>query len=232
MSEAIRITFHGHSCFLIEHQEASILIDPFLTGNPVAVIGPEEIDPTHIVVTHGHGDHLGDTVAIAERTNAEVITGFELANHLGANGVARVTDLGIGGGRDFSFGRVTLTIAHHGGALPDGSCGGAPAGAIVGIGGREIYHAGDTALTYDMRLIAELHDIAVAMVPIGDVYTMGPRAGAKAIAFVDADVAVPMHYNTFEALEVDTELFRKGVEALGKTVQMPRPGESFTIDAA
>lgn len=232
MSDAIRITWHGHSCFLIEHGDSSILIDPFLSGNPVATIGPDQVDPTHLIVTHGHGDHLGDTVAIAKRTGCEVITGFELAEYLKGEGLASVSDLGIGGGRDYSFGRVTMTIAHHGGALPSGAYGGGPAGVVVGIGGREIYHAGDTALTYDMRLLAEMHEIAVAIVPIGDVYTMGPEAAVRAVEFVDAEVAVPMHYNTFEAIAVDADRFRSGVEGLGKRVEVPNPGESFTIEAA
>lgn len=231
MPDNITIHFHGHSCFAIDHGPHRLMIDPFLTGNPAARLEAESVNPTHIILTHGHGDHLGDTVDIAGRTGAQVIATFELANYLKDQGLEDVLDLGVGGGRDVDFGRVKFTIAHHGGAGPDGRYLGSAAGVVVTIGGREIYHAGDTALTYDMKLLAEMHSIAVAMVPIGDNYTMGLRDAIKAIEFVRPDVAIPMHYNTFDLIEVDPEEFAAGVRALGVDGVILEPGESYSLEA-
>ena len=231
MPDNITIQFHGHSCFAIEHGSFRLLIDPFITGNPVATVEADALDPTHIILTHGHGDHLGDAVDIARRTGAQVITTFELANYLKEEGLDDVLDMGVGGGRSVDFGHVKFTIAHHGGAGPDGRYLGAPAGVIVTIGGREIYHAGDTALTLDMKLLAEMHAIAVAIVPIGDNYTMGVRDAIKAIEFVRPGVAIPMHYNTFELIEADPEKFSEGVRALGVDGVVLDPGESYRLEA-
>ncbi|MCE2504395.1 MAG: metal-dependent hydrolase [Chlorobi bacterium] len=230
----MRLTFLGHSAFTIEYGEWSLLIDPFITGNPSAEsasIKSDTLNPTHIILTHGHGDHLGDTMEIARRTGAEVIATFECANYLKANGLESVADLGIGGGRNFSFGRVKFTIAHHSSSAPDGTYMGNPAGALIDIGGKTIYHAGDTALTLDMKLLGEMYDVHVAIFPIGDNYTMDVRDAIKAVEFVDSAVAVPMHYNTFPVIQADPEEFRAGVEGLGKKAETPAPGESFFISA-
>ena len=231
MHNTLTITYHGHSAFQIDWQEWSILIDPFITGNPQATVAAEALQPSHIIVTHGHGDHLGDTIEIAKRTGAQVITTYEVANYVKGKGAEDVVDLGVGGGRDVPFGRVTFTIAHHGSSAPDGTYMGAAAGVIIEIGEMEIYHAGDTALTYDMKLLAELHDIRLAMLPIGDNYTMGIRQAIKAVEFIDPDIVVPMHFNTFEPITVDPEEFRAGVEPLGVEVIIPSPGESFQLSA-
>ena len=232
MSDNITIHFHGHSCFTIELGEHRLLIDPFITGNPVAKVSADDLDPTHIILTHGHGDHLGDTVEIAKRTGAQVLTTFEAANYLKDQGLENVRDYGVGGGGAVDFGRIKFTIAHHSAAAPDGTYLGTAAGVIVTIGGREIYHAGDTALTYDMKLLAELHSIAVAMVPIGDNYTMGVRDAVKAVEFVRPDVAIPMHYNTFELIAADPEEFAAGVRSLGVDGVILEPGQEYSLSIA
>lgn len=231
MADNITFTFHGHSSFSIRYRSWHLLIDPFLTGNPVAVVDAGSLEPTHIILTHGHGDHLGDTLDIANRTGAQVITTFELATYLKEEGLTDVLDLGIGGGRVVDFGRISFTIAHHGSAHPDGRYMGVAAGVVVGIGGREFYHAGDTALTNDMKLLAELHDIDVAMVPIGDNYTMGVPQAIMAVDFVGADVAIPMHYNTFDLIRADPEEFVRGVEQKGATGVVLEPGGEYVIEA-
>lgn len=230
MESDIRLTFFGHSAFQITYADWRILIDPFITGNPAATTGAEGMDPNFIILTHGHGDHLGDTVELAKRTGATVITTFEAANYLKGKGLEYVIDLGIGGGRAVEFGHVKFTIAHHGSCAPDGTYTGAAAGVLLTIGGKEIYHAGDTALTYDMKLLAEMHSVDVAILPIGDNYTMGVRDAVKAVEFVNPRVAIPMHYNTFPIIQVDPEEFRAGVEAQGKTCVILAPGESWVVE--
>ena len=235
MSSKIHLTFLGHSAFNIRYGEWNILIDPFITGDPAAEgasIEAEDFNPTHIILTHGHGDHLGDTISIAERSGAEVIATFECANYLKKKGLEKVADMGIGGGRNFPFGRIKFTIAHHSSSAPDGTYMGNPAGVLVTIGGKTIYHAGDTALTYDMTLLGEMHDVAVALLPIGDNYTMDVRDAIRAVEFVDPAVAIPMHYNTFEVIEADPEVFREGVEKLGKEAVILNPGETWSLEGA
>lgn len=230
MQSDIRILFHGHSAFQIDHKSWCVLIDPFITGNPVATIEAATLNPTHIILTHGHGDHLGDTIEIAIRTGATVITTYEVANYLKAHGLENVADLGVGGGRNFEFGRVKFTIAHHGSAAPDGTYMGAAAGALITIGGKTLYHAGDTALTLDMKLLGEMHSVDVAMLPIGDNYTMDVVDAIKAVEFVNPKVAIPMHYDTFPIVQADPEAFRAGVEALGKQGVILKPGEEFVVE--
>ncbi|MCP4691305.1 MAG: metal-dependent hydrolase, partial [Desulfobacterales bacterium] len=170
---AIKCTFYGNACVLIETDDAKLLVDPFFTGNPLATITPETVSPDYILISHGHGDHVGDAVQIAKRTGATVISNFEIHNWLLGQGLQKVHPMHIGGGFDHPWGRVKLTIAHHGSALPDGSYGGAPAGFLFYIGGKKIYHACDTGLFYDMKLIGE-EGIDLAFLPIGDNFTMGP----------------------------------------------------------
>lgn len=230
MESDIRLTFLGHSAFQIDHAEWKILIDPFITGNPSATVTADALEPNFILLTHGHDDHLGDTVDIAKRTGATVITTFEVANYLKDQGLEYVIDLGVGGGRAVEFGHVKFTIAHHGSCASDGTYLGAAAGVLVTIGGKVIYHAGDTALTYDMKLLGEMHSVDVALLPIGDNYTMGVRDAIKAVEFVNPRFAIPMHYNTFPIIQADPEEFRSGVEALGRKGVILAPGEGWTVE--
>lgn len=224
----VKVTWYGHACFSIRGGGATLLIDPFLTGNPLAAVTADEVSADYILVSHAHGDHLGDTVSIAKRTGATVIANFEIATFCGNEGV-NAHPMHIGGGRDFPFGRVKLTIAHHGSSFPDGSYGGNPAGFLLTIEGKKIYHACDTGLFYDMKLIGE-EGIDLAILPIGDNFTMGPEDALKAVEFINPQTVIPVHYNTFEVIEQDPHAFARAVEAetSAKCVVL-EPGDSLTL---
>jgi L-ascorbate metabolism protein UlaG (beta-lactamase superfamily) len=225
----VELTYHGHSCFGISIGETDLLIDPFLTGNELADVSADEVKADYILVSHGHGDHVGDTVGIAQRTGATTISNFEIQNWLMAQGVASAHPLHIGGGYDFPFGRVKLTIAHHGSALPDGSYGGNPAGFLLTLEGKKVYHACDTGLFYDMKLIGE-EGLDVAILPIGDNFTMGPDDALRAVKLLEPKVVIPIHYDTFDVIKQDPHAFASRVEAetSAKCVVL-KPGESYRL---
>lgn len=229
MANGITMTFLGHAAWQIRHGAHDILIDPFITNNPKATVDPDDLNPTHIILTHGHGDHLGDTVEIARRCDALVIGAAEVQDYVEAKG-CRGWGMNIGGARDFEFGRLKFTIAHHSSAGPDGIDLGNPMGALLMLGGRTIFHAGDTGLFLDMELIGRRHPIDVALLPIGDNFTMGVDDGIAAVEMLRPKVAIPMHYNTFPLIEVDPEQFRVGVEKLGVEARILQPGESYTLE--
>jgi L-ascorbate metabolism protein UlaG (beta-lactamase superfamily) len=226
----VKLTFHGHSCWEIEDGSHRVLIDPFLTGNPAADTGADafrELDA--ILITHGHGDHLGDAADIARRTGATVVSNFEIVNYLKDQGCEGHPQH-IGGGHRHSFGHVKLTIAHHGSTGPGGEALGNPAGIVLTMGGKKIYHAGDTGLFYDMKLIGEMEGpLDVALLPIGDNFTMGVRDAVKAAELLDARLAVPMHYDTFDLIRADAAQFVRQVEAGGRKARVVRPGESISL---
>ena len=205
-------TFHGHACFTLAAGDTTVLFDPFLTGNPVAQVTPEDLAASHIIVSHGHYDHIPDAVGIAKRTGATVIGTLEVASWIGNQGVAAVHGMQPGGSYKFPFGRVKLTIAHHGSMLPDGSYGGVAVGAIVDLGGKRVYYTGDSALTYDMKLYGE-EGIDVLILPIGDNYTMGPEDALRCIKLVGPKVVIPLHYDTWPPIAQDAAAFCKAVEA-------------------
>jgi L-ascorbate metabolism protein UlaG (beta-lactamase superfamily) len=225
----IELTYHGHSCFSITTGDTQLLIDPYLTGNEFADVGPDEVQADYILITHGHSDHVGDAVEIAKRTGAMVISNFEIAGWFEEQGVQRVHRLHIGGGYDFPFGRVKLTIAHHGSVLPDGTYGGSPAGLLLTLDGKNIYHAGDTALFYDMKLIGE-EGLDLALLPIGDNFTMGPDDALRAVKFLEPKVVIPMHYNTFDVIRQNPRGFvaRVKEETSAKCVFL-QPGERYRL---
>jgi L-ascorbate metabolism protein UlaG (beta-lactamase superfamily) len=225
----IELTYHSHACFSIKVAGTRLLIDPFLTGNELADISADDVEANYILVSHGHGDHVGDTVSIAQRTGAMAIGNFEVVNWLQGQGVERAHPLHIGGGRDFPFGRVKLTIAHHGSSMPDGSYGGNPAGFLLTLDGRKIYHACDTGLFYDMKLIGE-EGLDVAILPIGDNFTMGPDDALKAVKLLTPKVVIPIHYGTFDVIQQDPQAFAARVEAEtpAKCVVL-NPGDSFRL---
>ncbi len=225
----VKLTWYGHACWSIETPKATLLIDPFITGNPVSPVKAAEVQADYILISHAHGDHLGDTVEIAKRTGATVISNYEIAGYCEGQGL-KAHPLHIGGGHEFPFGRVKLTIAHHGSSFPDGKYGGNPAGFLLTLGKTTIYDAADTGLFYDMKLIGE-EGIDVALVPIGDNFTMGPDDAVRAAKFIKPKVLIPMHYNTFDLLSQDAKSFAKQVKrAVPKTkVQVLQPGESFTV---
>ena len=232
MARDIAVRYLGHSCFLVTTPKAKILIDPFLTGNPMAAAKAEDVECDIILVSHAHIDHYGDAVAIAKRTGAMIIASYEVALHAGAQG-AKVHPMGCGGGRDFSFGRVQLTIAHHTSSV-DGPSGvvsvGSPVGFLIQAEGKTIYFAGDTALTMEMELLGKRNQIDLALLPIGDNFTMGPIDAAEAARMLQAKLTVPMHYNTFEMIQVDPQVFVKEAGKHGCNVKVMPVGSTLEIE--
>jgi len=225
----VTITWLGHAAFSIEDGTHVILIDPFLTGNPKATARAEEVAADFIIVTHAHGDHLGDSVAIAKRTGATIISNYEIANRCQQEG-ASAHPLHIGGGRDFPFGRAQLTLALHGSSFPDGSYGGNPAGVVLKIGGKTIYHAGDTGLFGDMKLIGDRNALDVAILPIGDNFTMGIDDAVYAVQLLHPKIVVPIHYETFDVIRQDPQSFRARVETeTSARCHVLDPGGSLTL---
>jgi L-ascorbate metabolism protein UlaG (beta-lactamase superfamily) len=207
------IRWLGHSAFHIQTPESSLLIDPFFTGNPKAPDNAKDIRADFILVSHGHGDHVGDALEIAKRDNATIITNYEIAGWFEAKGV-KAHGMQHGGGFQFPFGRCKLTLAFHGSALPDGANGGNPAGFLITFNnGKTFYDAADTGLFGDMRLIGD-HKVDVAALPIGDNYTMGPDDALKAVEFLRPGRVIPIHYNTFPIIEQDTHKWAHDVRSL------------------
>ncbi|MFO1444022.1 metal-dependent hydrolase [Bacillus sp. Bva_UNVM-123] len=202
----MKVSFHGHSFVKIESQGKTIVIDPFITGNDLTDVKVSDVKPDVIIVTHGHGDHLGDTVELAKKHNSLVIANFELATYLSWQGL-KTHGMSIGGAYQFEFGKVKLTPAFHGTGLVTENKEiiylGMPAGVLITVEGKTIFHAGDTALFSDMKLIGERHPIDLAFLPIGDNFTMGPEDAAYAAKLLEAKQVVPVHYNTFPPIKQD-----------------------------
>ncbi len=223
------LTFYGHSAWGFKANGTTILMDPFFTGNTQSPVAAREVAASYIILTHAHGDHYGDTVEIAKRTGATLISNFEIVNYCQKQGVANAHPLHLGGGYAFPFGRVKLTVAHHGSSFPDGTYGGAPAGVVLEVEGKRVYNAGDTALFSDMSLIGA-GGLDVALVPIGDNFTMGPEDAAQAAKLLRARTVIPMHYNTWPVIAQDPEAFKRRVEtSTDSHVVILKPGETFTI---
>ncbi len=224
------LTFLGHDAFTVEHEGNHLVFDPFISGNPAAFVDPKNIKANFVLLTHGHGDHLGDGIEIAQANDAVVIAPFELATYCGNKG-CRVHPMHIGGSHEFAFGRVKLTIAHHGSGADLGGDAlaymGNPCGFLLTLDGKTVYHAGDTGLFLDMKLIGELNSVDIALLPIGDNFTMGIDDAARAVDFLKPKLVVPMHYNTFEAIQSDPKVFKEKVEQKGVTVRILQPGESM-----
>lgn len=226
----MKLTYHGHAAWEVETGGARIWIDPFLTGNPLADVTADEASADFILLSHAHRDHLGDTEAIAVRTGALVITMNELANHLAAQGL-RTEPLQVGGAQSFSFGRVKLVPALHSSSI-DGAYMGHETGILIkDTDGTVLYHAGDTGLFSDMALIGRV-GLDAALLPIGDKFTMGPEDALAAVEMLKPRLAVPMHYNTFDAVRQDPEAWKRAVEErTGTPVLVMKPGDSCDVRA-
>jgi L-ascorbate metabolism protein UlaG (beta-lactamase superfamily) len=223
------IRFLGHACFELVEGDIRVLIDPFLTGNPKAAAGPDEVEPTHLFLTHGHPDHYGDVEDIAKRTSPEVVAIAEIANELGDAGVENLYDPNLGGTVKFDWGWVKLVPAWHTSTTPKGMVN-TPAGLLIQLGGKTVYHVGDTALFSDLKLVAGRGDpIDVALVPIGGHYTMDRIDAVTACEFIGAGTVIPCHYDTFPPIETDVRVFKSDVESeTSSKVAILEPGETST----
>jgi L-ascorbate metabolism protein UlaG (beta-lactamase superfamily) len=223
----MEVRFLGHACFELSDGDATVLIDPFLTGNPKAAIGAEDAAATTILLTHGHADHIGDTVAIAKRTGAPVVAIVELAREIGAEGVD-VRDPNLGGTVKFDWGSVKLVPAWHTSTTPKGTVN-TPAGLVIRFSDTAVYHLGDTCVFSDMALVGKRTPIDVALMCIGGHYTMDRTDAVDAAELIGAKTVIPCHYNTFGPIETDAQAFKSDVEsATQSNVVVLEPGQSHS----
>lgn len=228
----MKVKFHGHACFELNDGKTDILIDPWLTGNPLAVEKAENLKPDYILITHGHGDHLGDAVSIAKANDSTIIAPFELASYCSMQGAPKIHPMHIGGDYGFGFGRLKLTLALHGSAYVDDKSityTGNPCGFLIETGGKKIYHAGDTGLFGDMKLIGD-EVLDLALLPIGGNFVMGIDDAVKAVELLRPRLVVPMHYNTFDVIKQDPDEFKQKVEGKNLApVRVLNPGQEIEL---
>lgn len=225
----MKIRYFGHSAFEIISSGATILVDPFITGNPHAegVVLPGDLNPDVILLTHAHGDHWGDTLTIAKRSGAIVVANFEIISYVQANEHSAVQPMNTGGEWRFEWGKVIQTYARHSSSFPDGTYGGNPNGYIVHADDKCVYALGDTCPFAEMEWIGTDHDVDVAMIPIGDCFTMGPKESLRAIRMIKPNVSVPVHYGTFPPIEVDAAAWADSVAAEGYVARVLDPGATM-----
>jgi L-ascorbate metabolism protein UlaG (beta-lactamase superfamily) len=226
----MNLTYYGHSCFAVEAGGKTLLFDPFVSPNPLAKnIDVENIAADFILVSHGHGDHVADVVAIAQRTGATVVAPYEVGSWFEKQGVKNVQGMNHGGAAKMDFGRVKLTAAIHSSSLPDGSYGGNPSGFVIEATDGNFYYSGDTALTMDMKLIAEQTSLDFAVLPIGDFFTMGVDDAIRAGDLVGVSKIVGVHYDTFPPIKLDHAAAVTAARAAGKELLLPKIGETITV---
>ena len=223
----MELRFLGHACFTLSDGDTTVLIDPFLTGNPKAAIAADDVQATTILLTHGHADHIGDTVAIARRTGAPVVAIVELAREVGEEGI-EAHDPNLGGTVKFDWGWVKLVPAWHTSTTPKGTVN-TPAGLLIDFDGTVVYHLGDTSLFSDLQLVGKRTPIDLALMCIGGHYTMDQTDAVDAAGLIGAKTVIPCHYNTFPLVEADSDAFKSDVEsATGSNVVVLDPGETYS----
>jgi L-ascorbate metabolism protein UlaG (beta-lactamase superfamily) len=225
----MRITYHGHSTVGVSFGNAQLLFDPFISGNPlVKHIEPSAIPCTHLLITHGHGDHVQDAEAIAKRTHAVLVANHEIATWFEAKGVKQCVGMNIGGRKDFGGFQVRMTTAHHSSQLPDGTYGGNPGGYVVTTPEGSFHHAGDTGLTLDMQLLRS-DELRFAFLPIGDHYTMGAEDAAEAATLMNVPTVIGIHYDTFPPIRIDRSKAEAAFRKRGIKLLLPGIGESMDL---
>ena len=228
----MKLTYFGHSAFQIETNGTTLLFDPFITGNQhtEGVITPDDLSPDVILLTHAHGDHWGDTADIATRTGALVVGNFEITNYISQqHGHENVQPMNTGGSWRFDWGYVTQTYARHSSSFPDGTYGGNPNGYILHLEDRCIYNTGDTCPFAEMAWTGEEHDVDVALMPVGDCFTMGPKGAMRAAQMLKPGLIIPLHYNTFPFVEIDLDHYKKLVQEHGFNTRVLDPGETIEL---
>lgn len=225
----MKTTYYGQSTFMLEAGGKKLLFDPFISPNPAAKdIDIHSLKPDYILVSHGHGDHVADLLDIQKSSGAKIICIAEIAGWLGKHGIEDAHGMNIGGGYNFEFGRVKMVNAVHSSTMPDGSAGGNPAGFVIWADGKVIYFAGDTALTYDMKLLAD-ENLDWAYLPIGDNYTMGVDDAVKACSFINCKNVIGMHYDTFPVIQIDKQEAEEKFIKAGINIKLPGLSESIEL---
>jgi len=225
----MKYTYYGQSCFLLEAEGKKLLFDPFITHNPLAKhIDIKSIQADYILVSHGHGDHVADLVALANQTNAQVIAMVEVASWIKKQGVKNVVEVNFGKST-FDFGDLRTVWATHSSSNPDGSYGGNPAGFVLDLGGKTVYFAGDTALTLEMKILADLYTLDYAILPIGGHYTMDVDDAIVATKYLDCEQVIGVHYNTFPPIKIDTEAAVAKFKRENKVLLLPAIGETIEL---
>ncbi len=226
---SIELTWLGHGCWLLATGKHTIIVDPFLDDSPTAPIKSADVKADFILITHGHFDHVADVVKIAKRTGATTISNFEISQWLSKQGVKNATGMNLGGAATFPFGHLKMTIAHHSSALPDGANGGEPGGFLLNVEGKRIYFAGDTSLFLDMQLYG-MGGLDLAILPIGDFYTMGPADSIEAIKMLKPKRIAPCHYNTFPPIKQDAQAWAEMVRSQTSAApEVVEPGGKITL---
>ncbi|MDE2730736.1 MAG: metal-dependent hydrolase [Bacteroidota bacterium] len=227
----MKLTYYGHSAFLVETAGHKLLFDPFLSGNPHAagVVSAADLHPDVILLTHAHGDHWGDTLEIARQSGALIVANFEITSYAQRNGHDRVQPMNTGGSWNFPWGRLTQTYARHSSSFPDGTYGGNPNGYLLCAEGRWIYNTGDTSPFTEMAWIGEDFAVDLALMPIGDCFTMGPEGAVRATKLIRPKLTVPLHYGTFPMIEVDTNRWAEQMAAAGFAARVLNPGEHLHL---